>query len=81
MDFYGANSVFVTQLGANMDMDNDLSLNSRSLKDQINVLFIGVDWNRKGGTIVYKTFKSLLDKGYKVSLTVCGCVPPMNIPI
>ncbi|GHE53324.1 glycosyl transferase [Roseivirga thermotolerans] len=80
VDFYGANSVFVTQLGANMDMDNDLSLNSRSLKDQINLLFIGVDWNRKGGAIVYKTFKSLLDKGYKVSLTVCGCVPPHEHP-
>lgn len=80
VDFYGANSVFVTQLGANMDMENEPPLNFRSLKDHINLLFIGVDWNRKGGTIVYKTFKSLLDKGYKVSLTVCGCVPPNEHP-
>ncbi|WP_288340691.1 glycosyltransferase family 4 protein [uncultured Roseivirga sp.] len=78
VDFYGANSVFVTQLGANMD--HDLSFNPRSLKDQINLLFIGVDWNRKGGTIVYQTFKSLLDKGYKVSLNVCGCIPPNEHP-
>lgn len=40
------------------------------------LLFLGVEWSRKGGEITFNAFKILKDKGYKVSLTVCGCTPP-----
>jgi glycosyltransferase involved in cell wall biosynthesis len=48
-----------------------------SKKDQINLLFLGVDWYRKGGDIVYESFLQLIEKGYNVSLIICGCIPPV----
>jgi len=48
-----------------------------SKTEEINLLFLGVDWYRKGGEIVYDSFLQLIEKGYNVSLTVCGCIPPI----
>ncbi len=43
------------------------------------LLFIGVEWERKGGIIAYETLKRLKQKGIKASLTVCGCTPPGSV--
>lgn len=43
------------------------------------LLFVGVYWESKGGDIAYNAFKILAEKGYNVSLTVLGCVPPAEI--
>ncbi len=40
------------------------------------ILFVGVYWENKGGEIAYNAFKLLLEKGYTISLTVLGCIPP-----
>lgn len=40
------------------------------------LLFVGVYWETKGGDIALKCFKILKDKGYNVSLTILGCIPP-----
>jgi glycosyltransferase involved in cell wall biosynthesis len=40
------------------------------------LLFLGVDWKRKGGAIAFQCLKALVDAGIEVQLTVCGCVPP-----
>jgi len=40
------------------------------------LFFVGVYWETKGGDIAYNTFKTLLDKGYGVELTILGCKPP-----
>ena len=49
------------------------------LKDEVvNILFLGVDWYRKGGDLVYDTFLKLIEAGYNIHLTVCGCVPPVK---
>ena len=46
--------------------------------EEIQLLFLGVDWYRKGGEMVYETFIKLLDAGYNIKLTVCGCTPPIT---
>lgn len=46
--------------------------------EEIQILFLGVDWYRKGGEIVYETFIQLLEAGFNVKLTVCGCIPPVK---
>ena len=43
------------------------------------LLFIGVEWERKGGMLAFETLKHLKHKGIKASLTVCGCTPPSFI--
>ena len=43
------------------------------------LLFVGVYWDNKGGNIAFNAFKKLSDKGYPVSLTVIGCIPPKEI--
>jgi glycosyltransferase involved in cell wall biosynthesis len=43
------------------------------------LLFVGVYWDNKGGDIAFHAFKQLHDKGYQVSLTVVGCIPPKEV--
>ena len=71
----------VVKFGANMDyIPNVDKILNRSYDSEINLLFLGRDWIRKGGGIVLKTLDTLIKQGYNVKLTVCGCVPPVNHP-
>lgn len=40
------------------------------------LLFVGVEWVRKGGEIAFDTLLHLRQKGVQAELTICGCVPP-----
>jgi len=40
------------------------------------LLFLGVDWLRKGGPIAFECLTTLRGTGLDVELIVCGCVPP-----
>ena len=73
--------VSVIPLGANID-DGDIVYYEKEIsnKKPVTLLFLGVDWLRKGGDVVFKTFEMLLDKGYDVNLIVCGCIPPVSHP-
>lgn len=42
-------------------------------KEIITLLFLGVDWTRKGGDKVVKAFKHLEKKGLKLKLYIVGC--------
>jgi glycosyltransferase involved in cell wall biosynthesis len=44
--------------------------------DELRLLLVGMNWERKGGPIVFRTASLLRDAGLPVRLTVCGCVPP-----
>lgn len=73
---YGSVNTYVVKMGPNLDEVPDPQLLTKSLKNGVNILFVGVDWKRKGGEIVLNTLDILYEKGYKINLTVCGCVPP-----
>lgn len=80
---YGANSqnVKVIPYGANIEFVPDPErIKSRKYDGQINILFLGVDWQRKGGNIALEAFKRLVSLGLNVHFTVCGCVPPETHP-
>jgi len=75
------NKVHVIPFGAiinSVPTKNDVEnfIENRVNSDVCNLLFLGVDWERKGGRIAYNTLLELLKKGMKVQLTVCGCIPP-----
>lgn len=65
----------VIKFGSNLT-DNIGFLKNSIEKAEHNILFVGVDWQRKGGDIVLAAFQDLVSKGYRVKLTIVGCVPP-----
>lgn len=44
--------------------------------DRCRLLFVGLDWDRKGGEIAFETLLYLHEMGIQAELIVCGCVPP-----
>ena len=87
IEFYGTNpnKVKVVPFGANINTNRSLervsdSIESRS-KSKCKLLFIGVDWVRKGGSIVYEVAKKLNQLGQPTELTVIGCKPILEEPL
>jgi glycosyltransferase involved in cell wall biosynthesis len=71
--------VKVVPYGANFDCDrtqDDIKniIESRS-RDVCKLLFLGVDWIRKGGNIALEVAKALNTSGIKTELTLVGCNP------
>ncbi len=72
------NRAFTVTMGANIDKAPDIkTLEQKTIdKKTCNLLFLGVDWERKGGPIAFETLLELNKLGIDAHLTVCGCVPP-----
>jgi glycosyltransferase involved in cell wall biosynthesis len=63
--------------GANIDFIPPLEGIFEKEKNQtLTLLFLAVDWDRKGGRIAYDTLQSLKKKNVKARLVICGCTPP-----
>lgn len=74
---YSVKKTAVISFGANMDNLPEVFTQSYSgSKGKCILLFIGVYWDNKGGSIAYDTFKELNKFGIDCELIVCGCVPP-----
>lgn len=72
--------VMTVPFGANINKIPDYEdIKSRAKQkmnsQQINILFVGVDWYRKGGDIVLKLAEKLTSIGVKVELHIVGCNP------
>ena len=81
--FYKAvpENVLILKHAANIDTAPKLEdIQQRNFDKPSNLLFVGFDWKRKGGDIAFEAFKILIEQGYDVSLTICGCVPPVSHP-
>lgn len=63
--------VFVLPFGANID-DSKIVQAQVYQSGRLNVLFTGVDWERKGGQIAVDTVKKLRYNGADVHLYICG---------
>jgi glycosyltransferase involved in cell wall biosynthesis len=73
--------IHMIEYGANLDQAPEREdVIHRDFDSTINLLFLGLDWERKGGSIAFEAFKMLLDRGHDVTMTVCGCVPPVKHP-
>jgi glycosyltransferase involved in cell wall biosynthesis len=69
--------VHVLPQGTNIDNPPPLEMIQRKQKsDRCRLLFVGVDWQRKGGEIAFETLLKLEEFGIKAELIVCGCIPP-----
>jgi glycosyltransferase involved in cell wall biosynthesis len=45
-----------------------------------NVLFVGIDWQRKGGPVLAEAFAIVLGTYPEATLTIVGCSPELNLP-
>ncbi|HEX5235536.1 MAG TPA: glycosyltransferase family 4 protein [Silvibacterium sp.] len=72
--------VEVVSFGANLDdpPSRDEALRHHNL-NCCKLLLLGVNWDRKGGPLALEILKSLLKRGLKAELLVCGCTPPPGI--
>jgi len=55
------------------------AINTHKYNDTCKLLFLGVEWERKGGQIAFDAFQELKKRGLKATLTICGCQPPDTI--
>jgi glycosyltransferase involved in cell wall biosynthesis len=71
----------VIPFGANLDrIPSAETALSRKRSGECRLLFLGIDWERKGGDIAIEALASLEeDYGIRASLTVCGCEVPKQV--
>ncbi|MDJ0598614.1 MAG: glycosyltransferase [Crocosphaera sp.] len=76
---YGANpeKIEIVPFGANIDTIPDAQkIMDKCGVSRCHLLFIGRNWERKGGKFAFDTLTSLLDLGVDAELLVVGCDPP-----
>lgn len=74
--------VKVVPFGANISVKRNLNdikiiVNARAT-DCCKLLFLGVEWERKGGEIALETTRLLNENGLRTELTVAGCEPNLD---
>jgi glycosyltransferase involved in cell wall biosynthesis len=69
--------IVLMTLGANMDRIPDrASIFEKEKNKRLTLLYLAVEWERKGGKIAFDALKALKKKGVDAELIVCGVVPP-----
>jgi glycosyltransferase involved in cell wall biosynthesis len=84
---YGADpaKVKVIPFGSNVDSPFTTETIGAAIaarpRDRCKLLFLGVDWIRKGGNIAFEVAEKLNQSGLPTELTIVGCQPPIDSPI
>jgi glycosyltransferase involved in cell wall biosynthesis len=75
-----ADKLAVIEFGANFALDDDrakvTSFIRKRLQRPLSLLFVGVDWERKGGPIAWEATRQLNERGIPAVLKVVGCDAP-----
>jgi glycosyltransferase involved in cell wall biosynthesis len=72
--------VVIIPMGANIDGVPPVSFDKDNWSEVCRLLFIGVDWERKGGDVALAVLIELLARGVPAELHVVGCNPPTPHP-
>ena len=78
---YGADPsrVHVIPWGANVDHPREVCSDDRAIPSNVcNLVFIGVDWERKGGAIAVAAAMRLSAAGHAVKLHIIGATPDLT---
>ena len=82
IQFYGIKKekVSIISFGANLMFNNPTRDDLCKDRDGgfCTLLFVGLDWHRKGGEIAYKTFLKLREDGVSCKLVIVGCNPKLE---
>jgi glycosyltransferase involved in cell wall biosynthesis len=77
-----SNIIHLVRFGANFPNDSlpsQVRAIQHPLLDEIELLWVGVNWERKGGAVAFDCLLALLKMGLKARLAVCGCIPPSHV--
>jgi len=73
------NKINIIPFGANLKElpahATDVVINPEEV---VNLLFVGVEWKRKGGQVALDAFRELKKRGRNVRLTIVGCSPDVQ---
>jgi glycosyltransferase involved in cell wall biosynthesis len=76
--------IAVVPFGANLGTPPDPHIVRAEIaarpRDRCGLLWIGVDWERKGGPAAVEITRALREDGIPATLTVAGCEPPGPLP-
>lgn len=77
--------VKIVPFGANLECNRTLEeilalVDEKMDFDPIRLLFIGKDWQRKGGPKALEVVKLLSHRGLHAQLHIAGCIPPIALP-
>ena len=76
--------VKVVPFGANINCNRKyqdiFSIIQNKPLDIVKLLFVGVDWYRKGGDIALAVADRLNQRGIRTELHIVGCKPPVSLP-
>src|SRR5262249_22151083 len=74
----------VVPFGPSLEVTRDVQEIDRMVRARgqglCKLLFVGVQWYRKGGDIAVELARNLDRLGVKVQLTIVGCNPPTSVP-
>lgn len=75
IDYYGidSNKIHVIEFGANIPNPKDYRIEIQT--DVCNLVFIGKNWQKKGGDKVLDTYRKLKSDGFQCTLTIIGSAP------
>lgn len=80
VDTYDIGPSKVSAIGAGASVKPDLPLNtSRHRYARRNILFVGVDWERKGGPELVEAFRQLRKSLPDATMTIVGCSPEVDV--
>ncbi|PTQ12340.1 hypothetical protein CLG96_07350 [Sphingomonas oleivorans] len=70
--------------GANLPVEPTRQETMSSIRARVatplRISFVGVDWARKGGSVMVETCRELAARGIALELLVIGCTPPVDLP-
>ena len=76
--------VHVVPFGANVHSDRSMrdieEFLEKKSTDICRLLFLGVDWHRKGGDVALAVAELLNQRGIRTELEIVGCDPPRGLP-
>ncbi|MEX2582263.1 MAG: glycosyltransferase family 4 protein [Gemmatimonadota bacterium] len=78
---YGADAsrVHVIPYGANLSrVPDSVEIANAKTEARCELIFLGVDWKRKGGPLAYETTAILRERGIDAKLTIVGCNPDLD---
>lgn len=78
IEHYGCDpeKVYCVYAGSNVGMNTEIR--EKDYKNK-HILFVGIDWERKGGPELLQAFKKVLKVHPEAKLTIVGCKPKINL--
>jgi glycosyltransferase involved in cell wall biosynthesis len=71
------NKIHLVPFGANLE-ELPAAISEVKNTGECRLLFLGVEWERKGGPVALDTMKRLRSKGIDAKLTIVGCTPQIS---